>query len=277
MRPLTSPVVVLTAFAVIGVSASAQALEFASQIDGLQITSATDIPSNPAGSPQVPVCFYYPEGEPSAAAAGIGAAGWAVSGEVTQGAMRYVSFVGVVEPGTSGACDLQQGNVAIFRDDALIGLIYTEQDPARHIGTIAGLEPDGIRILSGGYIRMPMAELRIHDDKLALLRPVSETTSFCDGRFAVPTVYGLPIHRARILLLADGWQPRPADSPSPSGWVQSRRDGGLPELHDCAGTGLGYCAHGYSKSGGVMLDVTTAGEGGDGSSPRVVDFGVECE
>jgi len=45
------------------------------------------------------------------------ALGWAVTGEVSLDGMDVVSFVGGFAPGTSGSCQMTDGNVGLFDDD----------------------------------------------------------------------------------------------------------------------------------------------------------------
>ena len=253
----------------------AQALELASQREGVEIRALTHLPANPNAAPDAATCGTVIAAPETAGGKAAAAAHWAVTGEITQGDLTFVSFAAKATAGTSGSCLLEGGNVGIFRGPDLLGLIYAAEGRVHAPGTLQPLEPAGIRIWDGDYGPSPLADLRVIADQLILLRPAADRDSFCAGAVTVPSLYGLPIHQARILLLADGWQPTPPDEQSPSGYVQALAKT-LPELQDCSGTGFGYCGYGYNK-GGAALTVTTAGEGMEGSSPAVVDFAAQCE
>lgn len=255
--------------------AAAQTIELASQRDGVEIRAMDTLPVNPHPDPEQGACLSLPplvtEGAKAAAAAH-----WTVTGEITQGELTFVSFVARTTAGTSGSCLLEGGNVGIFRGPELLGLVYAPEGAIRAPGYLQPLEPSGVRIWDGDYGGMPLADLRVPAREIVLVRPVAERDQFCGGAASLPSLYGLPIHQARILLLAEGWKPVPATEASPSGYVQARQET-LPELQDCSGTGFGYCGYSYAHEGGRAASVTTAGEGAEGSSPLVVDFGVRCE
>ena len=253
----------------------AQAFEVASQRDGVEISATANLPANPNPAPDADTCGILLAAAETAGGKAAAAANWAVTGEITQGDLTFVSFAAKATTGTSGSCLLEGGNVGIFRGADLLGLVYAAEGRVRAPGTLQPLEPAGIRIWDGDYGPTPLADLRIIADELILLRPPADRDGFCAGAVTVPSLYGLPIHQARILLLAEGWQPAPTDEQSPSGYVQELAKS-MPELQDCSGTGFGYCGYAYGK-GGATLTVTSAGEGMEGSSPAVVDFAARCE
>ena len=253
----------------------AWAVEVASQREGVEIRAVDSLPANPGPAAEPDGCSTLGAGPETAGGKAAAAANWTVTGEITQGELTFVSFVAKTTPGTSGSCLLEGGNVGIFRGPDLLALVYAAEGRNRAPGTLQPLQPTGIRIWDGDYGPMPLADLHMHADALLLLRPPADRDSFCDGTVSVPTLYGLPIHQARILLLAEGWKPAPPDAQSPSGYVQELAKT-LPEVQDCSGTGFGYCGYAYDK-GGAALTVTSAGEGLEGSSPAVVDFAARCE
>ena len=268
------------ALAILGLSLLAAppalALEVASQREGVEIRAMDSLPANPGPAVESDGCSTLDAGPETAGGKAAAAANWAVTGEITQGDLTFVSFVAKSTPGTSGSCLLEGGNVGIFRGPDLLGLVYAAEGRNRAPGALQPLHPDGVRIWDGDYGQMPLADLHLHGDALLLLRPPADRDSFCDGAVTVPSLYALPIHQARILLLAEGWQPARPNEQSPSGYVQAMEKT-MPELQDCSGTGFGYCSYAYTKDGGAALTVTSAGEGMEGSSPAVVAYAARCD
>ncbi|MBA4492545.1 hypothetical protein [Paracoccus sp. S1E-3] len=238
--------------------ASAQPLEVASQREGVEIRAVASLPANPTPPADAAICGTLPAGPETTGGKAAAAADWIVTGEITQGDLTFVSFAAKATAGTSGSCLLEGGNVGIFRGPALQGLVYAAAGRARAPGTLQPLVPEGIRIWDGDYGPSPLADLRIISDQLILLRPPADRDLFCGGAISVPSLYGLPIHQARILLLAEGWQPTPPPEQSPSDYVQEMAKA-LPEVQDCSGTGFGYCNYAYARESGATLSVTSAG------------------
>lgn len=264
----------LSAFCLsLSTAGAAQALEFASQRDGVDIRAVDALPANP--SSEGDGCGAQVESLETEGGKIAADAGWIVTDEITQAELTFISFVGQATAGTSGSCLMEGGNIGIFRGPDLLALAYAAEDAPRQIGSLQLLESGALRIWDGDYGSSPLADLRVTGD-LVLIRPIADRDSFCAGKVTLPSLYALPIHQARILLLAEGWQPQPAAEPSPSDYVRNMAES-LPELEDCSGTGFGYCGYNYSHEGGARLSVTSAGEGLEGSSPRVVDYRAACE
>ncbi len=251
--------------------AGAQAVEFASQREGVDLRAADSLPVNPDTGPVDCGALGRPLESPGAQAAA--AANWIVTSEIPQNDLTFVSFVARATPGTSGSCLLQGGRVGIFLGPDLLGLVEAAPAAARNPGYLQPLDGGGVRIWDGDYGAMPLADLHVIADELVLARPPADRDRFCTGDVDVPSLYGLPIHQARILLLAEGWQPLPAEDPAAR---PHPGDMALPELQDCQGTGFGYCGYSYRQDSGDTLSVITAGEGSEGSSAMVVDFNVTC-
>lgn len=265
--------ILLTASATAGM---AQDFQTASQVDGLAIRALSDLPANKASSPDADLCFAVRQDPETPGGRKIAAGNWAVTSEVTRDDLSIISFAGKVSPGTSGSCLLEDGNIAIYRDEDLLALIYATGD-ARGIGTVEETDSGWLRIWDGEWLSAPLADLRLYGD-LAIVRPVAESDSLCDDANRTTTVFGLPIHIARTVLSTDGWQPLiPSERPEGIPYFRdSLIKAGLPEVQDCSGTGFGYCSFEYEAENGAVLSVTTAGEGEEGSTPVVVGYGVQC-
>lgn len=247
--------------------------DFATQTQVLRITTATTLPQNP--KPLAADCGGMVDPATSPAAAKVTAAGWTVSDEVSLAGLTFVSFIGSASPGTSGTCEIRDGNIGIFAGETLQALIYAPKDSPRSIGGMVPQEGNLIRIRDGDLISQPLADLRIPAENLVLLRDVAPRDPACQGAVSVPNLHGLPAHLARRILLAESWQPAPAGDAPAGSMVTGLRES-YPEVVDCAGTGLGYCAWDYQRAGGFGLSLTTAGEGAEGSSPMVVGQAVSC-
>lgn len=250
--------------------------EFASQVSHLEIRQMKTIPANPSPGGSDAFCPVLLDTPETAAGRQLAQSGWLVSGEIKINGLTLVSFVGVAEQGTSGSCLLSQGNVAVFDDTTLRGLIYAPAGAERDIGSIEAMEAGRIRIWDGDYLAQPLADIQIIGDDLVILSDVASRDSFCDGAASVPSLYRLPIHLARRVLLAEGWLPEEALDEAAMGWTAEMRNQ-WPELQDCSGTGFGFCAWSYIKGPGQRLSVTTAGEAPEGSSPAVIGYGVSCD
>lgn len=223
-----------------------------SQVDELTITALNHVGSNPNG-PVSKDCVYVVANTVTPEGQGIARLGWAVTAEIEWNGLTFVSFAGRAEAGTSGSCLLSDGNIGIFRAGRMEGLIYAAPGAKRGIGIVAPIE-DGLRVWDGDFLQRPLADLQLHGDDLVVVSAVAGRDMFCDGMVSVPNIYGIPIHLARRLLLAEGWVPQPPDV------VPSLMMTDLPELLDSAGTGFAACTYLYRSAEAPELMVTTAGE-----------------
>ncbi|WP_442678280.1 hypothetical protein ACSBM8_12160 [Sphingomonas sp. ASY06-1R] len=94
----------------------------ASAIPALMLTPADLLPPAPASAADRDNCAHLLSNAKSPAARMVAARGWAVTGEAQVGGYRAVSFVGKMQPGTSGSCQLERGNVGFFRGEKLVAL-----------------------------------------------------------------------------------------------------------------------------------------------------------
>ena len=165
---------------------AAQALEFASQREGIFIRAMTTLPANPAPTGDDCGSAITPETAGGKAAA---AGNWIVTNEVTQTGLTYVSFVGKTTAGTSGSCLMEGGNLGIFRGPDLLGLAYGDQGALRQIGSAQPLEPEGVRIWDGDYGPAPLADLHLVAGQLILIRPPADRDSFCGGKYTQRSIF----------------------------------------------------------------------------------------
>ncbi|WP_198088259.1 Stk1 family PASTA domain-containing Ser/Thr kinase [Variovorax sp. E3] len=207
----------------------------------------------------------------SAAARLVAAQGWAVMADVPLGAYRAVSFAGQMEAGTSGTCNITQGNVAVFDGDKLLALAYGKSADDAAIGNLTALEGGAVRVWDGDIVGSPVGDLRVEVDGTVRLGKLADEESVCKGQAKVPNVYGMPIDKARKALADKGWKPvriKPDGESRQAGLIKR----GIVEVESCSGTGLAYCSFSYAGAAGA-LSIVTAGEKG---LPNVVGYDVKC-
>ncbi|WP_432726866.1 PASTA domain-containing protein [Variovorax sp. W6] len=207
----------------------------------------------------------------SAAARLVAAQGWAVMADVPLGAYRAISFAGRMEAGTSGTCNITQGNVAVFDGDKLVALAYGKSAEDTAIGNLTALEGGTVRVWDGDIVGSPVGDLRVEADGTVRLGKLADEESVCKGQAKVPNVYGMPIDKARKALADKGWKPvriKPDGESRQAGFIKR----GIVEVESCAGTGLAYCSFSYTGPAGA-LSLVTAGEKG---LPDVVGYDVKC-
>lgn len=255
------------------VSATGQAPQVRSEVKALAIVAVREIPKAPPNPGERNLCSHLtakPVSEPAHIVAG---QGWTVTGEVRLASgEQAVSFAGRFEPGTSGSCLVSEGNVAIFRDGALLAIAYAPKGANDTIGQVLPLADGQARIWSGDYLRQPLADLRVEDGTVALV-PLAAQEVLCGGRAVVPNIYGLSIDKARKLLEAKGWTPLRGEKPAPESREADLVKLGIVEVDSCSGTGFGFCSFGYKGPGGG-LSVTTVG---DGEYPAVSGYDAACK
>lgn len=257
----------------LGGVALADTIELASQVVGLNVIALSNLPENEAQFQNDGrwLCTLAAEEISSAAGKVVSAGNWLVTSEVEHADLTFISFVATAEGGTSGSCLQTDGNIGIFRGENLLGLIYSNEEAKRSIGSIQVLESSRLRIWDGDYLPAPLADLQIVGRDLVIVRNVADRDSFCGGTSNVPNIFGLPIHLARKVLLAEGWQPNQEPAEEADGYYAEARKL-LPELDTCSGTGFGFCRYEYSKEVTQNLIVITAGE----TLPLVNGFSVQC-
>ncbi|MCE4222255.1 hypothetical protein HCU64_00690 [Methylobacterium sp. C25] len=247
-----------------------------SEVKTLAIAAAHEIPKAPPKSEDAESCQHLTKKPSTAAGRLVAGQGWAITGEVAlPDGIQAISFVGKFEQGTSGSCLLSDGNVAIFRGDALVAIAYAPRGAKDTIGSILPLEGGRARIWSGDYLSQPLADLLITGEGAPNLVPLAPLETRCGGKAVVPNVYGVPIDKARKLFVSNGWSPVPGKigkDRAEQGREIDLVKGGVVEVESCSGTGFGYCGFNYRGSAGTLA-VTTVG---DGDYPNVSDYGVTC-
>jgi hypothetical protein len=246
---------------------------FESKVKGLKIVAASTIPSHRDDNAEdAQLCNSHFQSAKSDAAKAIEKQGWHVTGEEAAGGYTIVSFVGGAEPGTSGSCLLDQGNIAFYRDGALRAIAYAAKGAQASIGSIRSLEGQGVRISDGDFLPQPVADIEFAKDGAIAITTLAASEKLCNGEATVPNIYGLPINRASATLRKAGWTPNPPAGEERDERAEEMGTNGLPEAADCSGTGFGYCSFSYKGKAGT-LSVTTVGED---EWPGVVGYDVAC-
>lgn len=241
-----------------------------SSISELLIAEITNIPAGPYPERTEDMCKWFQIEPKTIVGIAIKGLGWGVMSEVNLGPYQFVSFAGEFNPGTSGMCQRNQGNIAVFQNQKLTSIIYTKPENDYLIGNLEVIEGGALRVLSGGFIEWPVADIQLTNDGYKI-KEISELQSFCAGKSIVPNIYGDTIPQARGRLFKFGW------APSKSGdglWTRAQglKDSGITEIQSCSGTGLGMCRFDY-KNDHASLMVTTIAEEGE----VVKYYWVECD
>jgi hypothetical protein len=247
-----------------------------SDVAGIEFVTLDHLPKAPASAQSQKDCDWKLTKPKTAGGQAVAALGWGVTAEVPLGAYQAVSFAGQFVPSTSGACEIDKGNVAIFSDRQLIALAYAGKSSKQTIGSIAELQ-DGLRIWDGGVVAAPIADIHVDGKSLEVV-PVAAEDAVCQGMGKVPNVYGKPIDQARQSLISAGWAPfkNPKNLAADEGQYGLELEltkQGIVEVDTCSGTGFNFCNFYYRKDA-MELSVTTAGEEG---FPRVVGYGAQCD
>jgi len=256
-------------------TAAHAAPSFTSDVGDLRIVATSALPTQRADAESARFCTEYIHEAVSPGARAARDAGWFVTGEATLNGYQAVSFVGGLEPGTSGACQLRNGNVALFKGRALQAIAYADGAGNLSIGYIEAVD-GGLRILDGDVLNLPVADIHVGQDGSVTLSAVAAVDKVCNGAASVPDVHELPINVARDRLIKAGWTPAPR--PQPVREIEDPRAAalaakGLTEVESCSGAGFGYCSFDYNGPAG-RLSVTTVG---DAEWPTVARYGVECD
>ncbi|MDG1066879.1 MAG: hypothetical protein P8P40_00675, partial [Sulfitobacter sp.] len=176
--------------------------------------------------------------------------GWAVTSEVIIANYTFVSFNGRIDTGTSGTCWKAEGNIAVFRNSDLQGVIYTNDPTNTSIGRLSRHEGGIVRLHTGEPTDFPILDVR-YDNEQFTMSEVSEFTTYCQGRYLVPSVYGMDINEARHELIQIGWKPI-FESEDIGFIAELMRKDGITEVSGCSGTGMGYCGYQYAQDGAIL-------------------------
>jgi hypothetical protein len=240
-----------------------------SNVAGMSLVKVAELPATQALPAADDNCNHYIE--PGTAAGKRAAAkGWRVLQEAKFNQFDIVLIARGGDPMTSGRCNYIDSNLAFFEGDHLVGILY----PKGKEGT-----PIAVAVPADGHLRvwstdpMVLGQVNLAGSDLTFDK-VSGGDSVCDGKYRVPTVYGLPYSEARKALIDGGWRALPSKeevSSIPENAAGRRR---FPELDHCAGTGYGECAFTLTAAdNATTVEITTLGDVDD---PIVSDYSVAC-
>lgn len=257
--------------------ANDDALSAKSDVAGIEFITLDHLPKAPASATSQKACDWMLAKPKTAGGRAVAALGWGVTAEAPLGNYQAVSFAARFEPATSGTCEIDQGNVAVFLDGKLLALAYAAKGAKQTIGSISALQ-DGLRIWDGGLVATPIADLHFLDGYLFKIDAVANEDVVCQGHGKVPNIYDKPIDKARQALGSVGWVPlkNPKDLASDEAQFSQELDlsrRGIIEVDSCSGTGFNFCLFYYRKDD-MELSVTTAGEG---DFPAVVGYDAKCD
>jgi hypothetical protein len=250
-------------------------ISLTSKVPGIALVSMAKLPVHHGKVENGNFCSELVMSPKSAAARQVHDAGWVVTGQTSVGGYDIVSFAGGLEPGTSGNCTLENGNIALFKDGTMRALAYGQNPAALAIGSIRAGE-NGLKILNGDFLHETSAIISIAGDGSVLLAPLPKKEAVCKGAAAVPNIQEMPINKARDLLIKAGWKPVPNAEPirEEEDWrAYDLVQAGVVEAGSCSGTGMAYCSFGYTGPAGDLSVITV----GDGEWPIVSRYGVECK
>lgn len=250
---------------------NAPAPRVVSELKDIRMKALTNLPTAGGSASDRDSCPQLVIQPKSPAAKQIAAQGWAVMSDVPLGSYRAVSFAGQMEAATSGACNITQGNLAVFDNNRLVALAYGKSAEDTAIGRLSPLEGGAVRVWDGDISPLPVGDLHVDDNGTLRLSKVADEDSVCQGRAKVPNVYNMPIDKARKALAAKGWKPvQGGASSEPRQAALVKR--GIVEAESCAGTGFAYCDFSYVGAAG-KLALTTVGED---ALPHVAEYSVKC-
>jgi hypothetical protein len=245
-------------------------LPVGSKVDQIRIVRADRLPANPKPARVDEACSGYAVAQPKTAAGRLVArSGWIVTSETKLGSYDAITFVGGLDPSTSGTCAHVDGNLGVFDGADLKALAY-RRPPKAHgadsglgvdavaedsLGSAEQVDPRRIR-LSYGLPGAPFADVVLGDG--IAVEPVAAKDQVCGGAAVVPNVFGKDIRQARRALIAEGWLPREASGKGapPADLVRQ----GVVEAESCSGTGYAFCSFAYRHRKGFGLRVTSMGE-----------------
>jgi hypothetical protein len=198
--------------------------------------------------------------------------GWGILSEVRLAKYHLIAFAGSFSGGTSNTCSISQGNIAIFEQNYLLGIIHLDAPEATLIGSLELMDAGFIRVFSGGFIQMPVADIHLSLNGFKL-KTISALTAYCNGTSIVPSVFGKAIVEARNVLIKYGFEPIEAIEPSLPAWRRHLIDAGIREVDACSGTGYSFCRFSY-KNENSSVNLITAG---DEAFPSVARIDVNCK
>lgn len=251
----------------------AQDFALSSQVQGYAATLGSDLPAAPDG--RVQDCHAItPQ---TRAGKDIAARGWQVISESALGGKTIVTFAANSESGPQGSCLYDAGNLGIFTDETMHGLIWSAPYPIGPYAAFGSLElTDGgqLRLYDSDYPSKPVGDLTFTAPASFALVGLPATEARCNGKVELPLGWGKTIGSQREALLAQGWQAKPM--PAADEITEDLQKAGFIEADSCSGTGLNYCSFIYTQKE-AELRVITIGELVDEYQPTVSDYDLNCE
>lgn len=249
------------------ISAPSDAMPVSSTVNGLRATAINDLPRAASSTGIDASCFEHVLNPKTPGGRLAADRGWYVTAEISLKGRDVVSFVRRFEPGTSGVCIPDGGNVAVFERSKLRGLIYAPASASDGIGLITKVTSTRVRIWSGTPAP-PIADVELGSG--AKVQPISAWDTHCQDSVTVPNVYGKRIEEARRTLIRAGWRPISSNEADLSPGNDSELyASGIREVQGCSGTGYGFCNFAYEVDGGTL---TLTALGGD----PVIEYDVKC-
>ncbi|EMH4161416.1 hypothetical protein RJ498_000620 [Pluralibacter gergoviae] len=252
-----------------------QTLKTSSMVDGLHIVAIDKLPAAPQESSldePVSNCDTDPANTPEGRS--VSSMGWKVIDEISEGNLSIIGFFSKGEDGTSGACIVKDGNVALYSKGLLKAIIYGDKitdESNLLLGSVSKTNLKNIFRLREFFPgRLAVADL-FYDGNIARVQPIAPVEPFCNGIAPVPNIYGKSIKSARVLLRNYGWTSE-STAADPGDFIAKKlASEGITEVDSCAGTGFGFCSFNYYREGEISLNVITVGD-----DFTVTDYGVSC-
>lgn len=254
---------------------TANEVNISNEIGGFLFVETEKIPSGPSPNVLDTNCEYFslsPDLFSNDQTQSISRKGWAILSEVKYAQYLLIGFAGNLEAGTSGSCLISQSNIAVFRNSEFLGIIYLESKSDTQIGELRLMDGGFIRIFSGSHIQMPVADIRLVEDRLKI-ELISEFTSYCSGKSLIPNVYGMDIREGRKMLFELGYQPTESKDRSLISWREYLVEDGISEVEACSGTGFAFCRFAYENDGSHVALVTA----GENNFPTIVRTMIDCK
>jgi hypothetical protein len=250
-----------------------------SRVGDVRIAASRVLPAARGNEPLSDFCGNYVIKPKTTAGRAAAKRGWHVTSELAFGPYVAVGIFSESEPGTGSTCLIKDGNIVVYGADRLVAIVYARRASEEgSAGIIASVDkttlPDTVRILPGS-VGSPTADLSVTSEGLAVTEVAAEDPA-CDGRVRVPNVFDLTIAQARAKLGKAGWKPVPPgkeerEADPTLDIAAGLRQSGFEEVHECSGTGFGFCGLEYRHASGATLYVTTADD-----PPSVLSVEADC-
>jgi hypothetical protein len=262
-----------------GFPVSASDISVRSDVKGVSIVSADTLPAprNRIRFDQGHFCRNGTIQPKTTAGKQAAKAGWYVTSEVQAAGYTSVGAFSRGEQGTSGTCMIEDGNIAIYRGDRLVAIVFGNPPGAEPTGLIGGVastsDPKRIRISDWTPVDFENADIHFKKNTIAVV-PLPEKETACGG-IVIPNIRSMSIPKARKMLSGFGWRPAVFGQNAQEGdgydGASDYRKEGLSEFETCSGTGYGFCSVRYEHGNGAKLDVVTAGE-----EATVARYQIQC-